>query len=177
MAKKSGKVASKPEAQAAAPAAAPEAPAAEGKQPNVFLNRISEKMIRPVNNTKDGKDWTSVSFGIAGPDGNQTVGSILVRSNQVMDSTRKGANNERVPNPGFKNVLLGQPNQHYNVSLNQKDAEGNYITNRMSAGDIKTAVEEANKAYRAQKKAEKNGKAVDAPAVEEQQAEAEGLEA
>lgn len=170
MAKNGGKKAAQQETNQAQEAAAEEESKTAQK---VFMNNISDKMIRDAKG-KDGKDYKSVSFVYGkDEDGKDIMGSVLVKPGQILDSTKAGKGDTRVDNPGFKNVLLGTEGQHYNVSLNQKDADGNYMNAKMTTVEIKQANEEARKAYKeAQKQKDANAKAADAADLVAEGAEA-----
>ena len=146
MAKNGGKKASQQETNQS------QAQKEEGKSNKVFMNNISDKMIRDAKG-KDGKDYKSVSF-IYGKDaeGKDIMGSVLVKPGQVLNSTKAGKEGARVDNPGFRNVLLGTEGQHYTVSLNQKDENGEYISAKMTTTEIRQANEDARKAYKAAQK-------------------------
>ena len=168
---KNGKV--NPEAVNPAPEAA-EAEVDE-KKGGVFLNNISEKLIKDREKTKDDgtkKALKAVSFNYGTDEnGKNIMGSFVVNPGQIRESHRIGKDRKQEPNPGYKNILLGQPGKEINVSLSVKDpATGEYKNVRMPVEEIKARNEEARKVFKA---AQKAGKAApDAPAPEAE-AEAE----
>lgn len=161
--------------EAAATTPAPEVPAAGDKKPQVYLNRISEKMIHTVHSEKTGKDYARVGVNLM-QDGQRVTGNILVPTAFVQDSTRFQGN-ERVPNPGFKDVRLGAADYKINVTLGKND-DGTFKQVEMTAAEIKESAAEATKAYRAEKKMEagKDRPVPEAPAAEAE-AQNDGLEA
>lgn len=165
MAKKSGKVAPEAEVEVQATEAAVETEATETKKKNLFLQGVNQKLIRDVKG-KDGKDYKSVSFQVdTAADGKPVMGSILVKPGQEFEAKKKGKGGELVPNPGYSNILLGTEGQHYNVSINSKDENGNFLPQRkMTCKEIQTQFNEARSAYQESKKAEKSAK--ETPVVE-----------
>ena len=165
----------KPEA-APAPAEA-QAPAAESKQKQVYINRIPEAMIHYRHSEKNNKDYASVGINMM-RDGERIVGNVLVPKSFVVDSTRFQGK-ERVDNPGFKDVRLGNPDYEMNVTIGPKQPDGTYPQGKMTAAEIQASHEEADKAYKAEKAAkakEAEGREVpETPAAEGQQVENDGL--
>lgn len=162
MAKKSGKAAPKKEAEKKAPEATAEEKTAK-KSNNLFLDRVNNKFVFDRGTGKDGKDYKAVSFSMN--DGTQKLGTILVKAGQVIDSTKKTKDGQEVKIDGYSNVLLGTKGQHYTVSFNEKDADGNYKTAKMTAEEIKTCFDGAKAAYKeSQKEAKAAEKAAEAAA-------------
>lgn len=168
MPKKSGKVAP----EAAVETAETSASETSNKK-NLFLQGVNQKLIRDVKG-KDGKDYKAVSFQVdTDKSGNPVMGSFLVKPGQEFEAKKKGLGGELVPNPGYSNILLGTKGQHYNVSINAKDEQGEFVpTKKMTCEEIKTQFDSARHAYQesknAAKKAEKETPVVEteAPVVE-----------
>lgn len=173
MAKKNGKAKAQVEAQAN-----------EKQNDNLFLNGLKEGdngLIHDVKSVKhDGNgnevssvDWKSIHFLHHTTEaGDKVYASFLVRPGAVMDSTKRVKNSEgeyeRVPNPGFKNVLLGKPDATHEIAINDKDykPEGveedaikrnkqGYPLVSMTNQQIFDTVKANEKAHYAAKKAEK----------------------
>lgn len=175
MAKKNGKAKAQVETQAN-----------ENKKQDdsLFLNGLKEGdkgLIHDVRSVKrDGNgneissvNWKSIHFLHHTTEaGDKVYASFLVKPGAVIDSTKRVKNAEgkydKVPNPGFKNVLLGKPNAVHEVSINDKnykpegveeDAierndEGYPLVN-MTNQQIFDTVKANEKAHYAAKKAEK----------------------
>lgn len=169
----------KPEAAPAPAETQAQAPAAEPKQKQVYINHIPDAMIHYRHSEKTGKDYASVGVNMM-RDGERIVGNVLVPKGFVVDSTRFQGN-QKVPNPGFKDVRLGSPDYEMNVTIGPKQADGTYPQVKMTAAEIQEARAEADKAYKAEKAAkakESDGRGVpETPAAENEgpAAENDGL--
>ena len=134
------------------------------KNDGVYMNNVSQKLIFPVKGTQDGKDYMSVNFEKDGQ-----MCSFLVSPGKVLASTKVGG----ADNIGFRNIYLGTPNSHFNVSPKAKDRNGNYQPSfSMTAQEIADTWNANQKAYqeqkRQQKKAEKSS-AREIPSVDTQE--------
>lgn len=83
----------------------------------VFLNWVSEKMIH-VNTTGEGRQFASISFPCA--QSANGFASIGVNMGQLLPTTKR----DKSVAEGYKNILLGKPDQERTVSICTKAAKG-----------------------------------------------------
>ena len=158
-----------PETTAAAPEAGKE------KKKQVYLNRIPEGMVHERTAKESGKKFYSVGVNMI-HEGQAIVGNVMVPKSFVQESTRFQGN-QKVPNPGFKDVRLGDPDYKMSVTVGPQDpTTGQYPHVEMTAAEVQAAHAEAQKQYNAQKAAKAKGER-ETPATPAAQAEAPEAEA
>ena len=179
MAKKNGKVAAQVEdtKSEVVQEVTQEAENSESKKSNnLWLNGVHKSLIHEANG-KDGKDYKSVNFAHhVNEAGENVMASFLVNPGQVRESNRKTKDGKSIENPDYKNVLLGTPGQHYNVSIKEADANGNYPEPiKMTTAEIKECFDTARENYKAKQNGSKAKDGIDV-SVATPEVQNEGLE-
>lgn len=113
----------------------------------LFLNYVSEKMLRERTRESDGAKFFSVGFAVPETVSVGGKANFTVNVKQVYTATKK----DGTVKDGFKNVLLGQAESKHKVSV--KGADGAWTETEMTSAEILKYYEDDRAAYRAAQKA------------------------
>lgn len=108
---------------------------------STFINFVSEKLIHTQKNHEDGRIFYSISIPCS--QSKTCYGTIAVSEKQILPATRR----DGTVVPGFKNVLLGDPDRTRKLSIAK--TKKTYVTVDMPNHPFAAMFDQAREAYRA----------------------------